>query len=116
MNYRMLQPQEWDKLEKFKQTGPIPPPEVSAAAVAEDDDGVVQGVLFLQLALHMEPIVIEPTATGRVNFLRLVKVLEENLDSVTTYYAFSDSALVGKMAKKAGLTQLPYRIWSKEIS
>ena len=113
MNYFLLDPSEWGRLEDLVNgQGPIPPPEVAVAAVAETDEGELAGVLFVQMTYHMEPLAIDPEHRGAVSFKRLHKVLEEQLGGAP-YFAFSESSLVGKMCKLVGMKQLPYRVWHK---
>src|SRR5216117_1218739 len=60
MNYKILDPSDWSKLERIIPAEYLPSPEVAAAAVAEDEEsGQIVGVLFLQLALRLEPLVIK---------------------------------------------------------
>ncbi len=114
INYRMLTAEEWPTLDSLVNgQGPIPSPEVAVAAVAEDD-GVVVGVLFVQMVYHMEPLAIHPDYTGKVNFKKLQEMLEEKVGTAP-YFAFSDSPVVGKMCKHVGMKQLPYRVWTKEV-
>ncbi len=116
MNYRLLDPKEWSRLDSLVNgQGPIPSPEAAVAAVAETDEGELVGVLFVQMVFHMEPLAISPEHKGVVSFKSLHGVLEEELDG-TPYFAFSDTPQVGKMCKLVGLKQLPYRVWSKETS
>jgi hypothetical protein len=119
LNYRLLDEKEWGKLYPLANglDGPIPGPTSSVVAVAEDEDGSLVGALFIQMTLHMEPLVIDPKSTGRVNFMNLIQTLMEDGEMRDTpLYAFSESALVGKMCKLVGMKQLPYRIWFKEPS
>ena len=117
MNYRLLLAEEWERLRPLVEPhGALPPPEAASAAVAEDDEGNIQGVLFLQLALHMEPLVIK---NGHVSFRMLQAVLEEALAQAApiTYYCFSPAE--GKtrdIVRIAGLTHTGWEVWRKEIN
>lgn len=113
MNYRLLDPKEWGRLDALVNgQGPIPAPEAAVAAVAETDEGELVGVLFVQMTFHMEPLAIDPEHRGVVSFKSLHRVLEETLDG-TPYFAFSETPQVGKMCKLVGMQQLPYRVWHK---
>lgn len=117
LNYRMLSAEEWSKLVPLIEglDGPIPSPESSEVAVAEDEEGNLVGALFLQMTLHMEPLVIDPSGRGAVNFLKLRETLEGSGELAhVPYYVFSEDPRVGKMCKLGGLRQLPYRVWFKE--
>jgi hypothetical protein len=92
----------------------IPPPEAATAAVAEDENGVLKGCLLLQLQFHMEPLVIRDPV---VKFNRLVGVLDAAMvdRGGLTYYCFSDSEKVDRMAQLSGFRKLPFTVWEKEV-
>ncbi len=113
--YRLLPKEEWSRLASLSLPGPYPPPELAAAVVAERD-GLIAGVLFLQLCAHMEPLYIAPNHGGLVNFRSMVATLESILPSGTAYFVFTPDARVGGMAKAVGMTQLPFRVWTKEVA
>jgi len=113
LNYRMLDPWEWDRLDPLVNgQGPIPDPKASVAAVAETEEGELVGVLFVQMVFHMEPLAIAPEHKGEVNFKRMQELLKEQLGGAP-YFAFSDSPVAGKMCKLVGMKQLPYRVWKE---
>lgn len=117
LSYRLLTDKEWDKLYPLADNldGPIPGPDSSVVAVAEEEDGTLVGALFLQIQLHMEPMVIDPSSKGVVNFLKLRETLESDGDLThVPYFVFSEDSRIGKMCKLGGLKQLPYRVWFKE--
>lgn len=89
-------------------------PETATAAVAEDDRGEIQGVLFLQLQLHMEPLLIR---SAGVNFMRLEETLYDAVRHQTglKYYVFTDNPKVARMAELAGMKKLDQEIWVKEV-
>lgn len=114
MKYRLLEQEEWQRLEELLPSALIPRPEASAVAVAEDDDGEIQGVLFLQLQLHMEPLLIR---RSDVSFRHLVRTLEERIKDRQglTYFAFTDDEQVARMAEICGFEHVDMQIWRKEI-
>lgn len=118
LNYRLLKPEEWSKLDSLiNGQGSIPGPESSEVAVAEDEEGNLVGALFIQMTMHMEPLVISPESKGAVNFSLLKKTLMEDVGlEHTPFYAFSGDARVGKMCKLEGMKQLPFRVWFREPS
>lgn len=84
--------------------------------VAEQDDRVV-GALFLQLAMHMEPLIIHDP---RVNFMQMIKQfdskLKEMVNGKSVYYAFAPDAKIGRMAEIAGMQEvIGWRIYMKEV-
>ena len=86
-----------------------------AVAVAEDENGEIKGVHFVQLAMHMEPLVIDDK---RVSFLRLAQELDKELGSAGAvgYYVFSDGDKVDKMAQMNGMEAQFNRVWYKNIA
>jgi hypothetical protein len=116
MTYRILKPEEWHRLEAiFGRQGQIVPPyEAAMCAVAEDDSGEISGCLFLQIAVHMEPLIIE---NPRVNFLRLQKTLEAALEGRNglPYYCFTDgSAKMSRICELGGFKRIG-EFWRKEV-
>jgi hypothetical protein len=117
LTYRILPPDEWAKLLPIMagREQNIPSPHVATAAVAESETGEVIGVLFLQMAFHVEPLVL---TSKHVSFLRLHGELMNALADRKglKYYCFSDQEIVGRMAEKAGMTKLPYdAVWQGEV-
>ena len=112
MKYYILPQDRWDELRPLVECyGPLPPPETTSAAVAEDASGYIVGVLFMQLAMHMEPLVL---ADPHVSFLRLAEVLTDRLRDTPdlAYYVFVPDGKVAGMAARAGFHKLPYEVWS----
>jgi hypothetical protein len=116
MTYRLLSAEEWPRLEAVMQKhgARTPSPAGASAAVAEDADGNIQGILFLQLVIHMEPLVLE---NPNVRFDRLAQVLHESVSQYKglVYYSFSETEVVNGMAKHMGFDRLPYEVWKKEV-
>jgi hypothetical protein len=114
MNYRILEASEWHRLKEIMEERFIPQPEAGSAAVAEDEDGKIVGVWFLQLAMHMEPLVLK---SPKVNFKRLHDVLFGQISQHTglRLYCFSDKDLVSAMAEHVGFRELPYKVFEKEV-
>jgi len=92
----------------------VPAMEGASAAVAEDADGNIQGVLFLQLVIHMEPLVLE---NPHVRFDRLAQVLHDSVSQYKglVYYAFSETDVVNGMAEHLGFEKLLFEVWKKEV-
>lgn len=114
MKYRLLEPDEWNKLDDLLDPAFIPRPDAATAAVCETDEGVIVGALFLQLQLHMEPLVIEDS---RVDFRRLHDVLHSAVSNQPglAYYAFTERPKIARMAELVGMTRQPYEVWRKEV-
>src|SRR5882762_3896678 len=112
MTYRILDPNEWHKLvplfDSCNQS--VPASEVSTAAVCEDSDGKIVACLMLQMAIHMEPLIIrDPHA----DFRQLHSLLEQHLSAHPglVYYCFSSGEHVDRIIELCGLTKLPWSVW-----
>ena len=83
------------------------------AAVAEDFNGQVVGVLFIQTCLHMEPLVID---NPRVYMLRLLQTMDGALAGKgdLTYYCFTDTDKMAKIAEIGGFKRLG-DFWAREV-
>ena len=114
MKYRLLGVEEWQRLHELVPAHLVPAPEVATAAVAEDDNGELQGVLFFQLQLHMEPLVIRDS---HVSFKRLQQTLHNAVadQKGLCYFAFTDNPAVARMAEICGMEPVPVQVYRKEI-
>src|SRR5262245_27836500 len=104
MQYRLLGPEEWPKLNAVIPAEHVPPPEIATAAVAEED-GRILGAFFLQLSVRMEPLFI---LNARVNFLRLHHTLLDSIRDRTgmVYFALTGNERTARMAEHMGLESL----------
>jgi len=114
LTYRLLEPTEWHRLNVIMESQFIPHPDAASAAIAEDETGKLVGVLFLQLALHMEPLKL---TNPSVNFQRLHDVLYDAVsqDKGLRIYVFSDKDIIDAMAVKVGMIPLPYKVFEQEV-
>lgn len=114
MNYRLLDVSEWHRLQEIMDVAFIPHPDAASVAIAEDESGKIAGALFLQIALHMEPLVL---TSPKVSFARLHDVIYDALkkDKGLRFYCFSDKEIVDRMAEHVGMTELPYKVFQKEV-
>lgn len=116
IRYRILDASEWSRLDALVESKYIPASESCTAAVAEDEDtGALLGVQFIQLAMHIEPLVL---SSPKVNFMRLHEVL---LDTVRSnkglvLYAFSTSPQIDRMAELNGMRKTPYSVFVQEVT
>lgn len=119
MRYRLLRPDERPLLEDLHRQHPQLPlgPEygTAAIAVAEDSSGSICGVLCLQLAWHMEPLVL--TGKGRPDPLQLAAVLESWLAGAVgpsaSYYCFDDGK-AAKLCEANNMTKCFDAVYSKK--
>jgi hypothetical protein len=115
MKYRILESTEWDRLKEIVDPSYIPHPDSATAAVAIDDSGTITGALFLQLALHMEPLILK---TPKVSFKALHKTLLDAIqnDKGTHFYVFSDKEIVNKMAEHVGMKETPFKVYEGMVT
>ena len=114
MKYRLLPKEQWQRLLEVLPEAVIPLPEAATVAIAEDEDDEIQGVLFLQLQLHMEPLVLR---SQKVSFKRLQETLHNAVANVKglCYFAFTDNPQVAQMAKICGMEPLNAQVFRREI-
>jgi hypothetical protein len=120
MTYRILPPDEWVKLfHVFEQAGfsvaNVPSPEVALACVAEDENQKIEGVVFLQMAFHMEPLIC---LNGHVHFPSMQAAIHEACKDHKgmVYYAFSASEKINRIAEISGFTKTDYVVWKGEVT
>lgn len=114
ITYRILDRSEWERLSSIMNEKYIPHPDSATVAVAEED-GKLMGCLFLQLAFHVEPLVL---SSPKVSFQRLHDTIIESISGHKglRIYAFSDKEIVDRMAEHAGMKRTPYRVFEQEIT
>lgn len=114
LTYRLLDPSEWERLTTLLDSKYIPHPDAASAAVAEDHEGNLVGVLFLQIALHEEPLILR---SPKVSFEQLHKVLYNAVkdNKGLNIYCFSDKEIIDRMAAHVGMKQMPYKVFVQEV-
>jgi hypothetical protein len=114
MEYRILRPEEWERLHEIMEDQFIPHPDTASVAIAEDKKGNIVGCLFLQLALHMEPLVLK---SADVSFKRLHDVLYKavEVDKGLHIFVFSNKEIVDRMAAHVGMRQLDYKVFEQVV-
>lgn len=114
MIYRILEANEWGRLEEIIPSEYIPHPDASVCAIAENDRRSLVGALPLQLALHMEPLVLKDPS---VNFTRLYETLMSAVkeDKGLHIYCFSDKEIINRMAAHVGMMELPFKVFQKVV-
>lgn len=115
LTYRTLEASEWPRLNDLGIAPEfLPGPETAGAAVAEDEEGHILGVLFFQLQLHMEPLVL---TTPQVSFKKLYDTLYTAVAAQKglRYYAFTDSDQVSRMAELVGMKKKSYTVYEGEV-
>lgn len=115
LTYRTLEAHEWERLNELIAPEFLPAPETSGAAIAEDEEGQIRGILFFQLQFHMEPLVLFSPA---VSFKKLHDVLYQAVGAQKglRYYAFTDSENVSRMAELVGMKKTNYKVFEGEVT
>ncbi len=115
LKYGIVPVEQWHHLEPIfeSQGAPLPDVNMATAAIAVDPEteGIV-GMLMLQVVYHSEPLWIAPEYRGRVDFRRLLELIDKL--NPETYYVFSRNETTQGMAKLAGLEQLDYVVYRKK--
>lgn len=110
---RTLPVEEWPKLEaQFAERHvALPDPRLARIVVAEDGSQIV-AFLVVQMVPHLEPIWIDRRYRGKLHWPRLVTAAKKHLDAKSSYFAFAPNAHIARMIDAAGLTRLPWTIFS----
>lgn len=108
--YRQLDDEEFEIRLKpaFDAFGePMPMPGIRTAVAAMDGERVA-GFLVLQFAPHVEPMYIEPSYKGIVNFQRLVNMMNEIITSNRGkgYFVFASNGRVAGMCQHNGMEEM----------
>ncbi len=117
MTYRILPHDEWYKLGPIVERHGVkmPVPDFSKVAVAEDFNGQIVGFLFLQMALHLEPLVIE---NPRVYMLRLLHTMDEALagNKGLAYYCSTEGEKMARVVEIGGFKKVGGDFWVREAA
>ena len=117
MTYRLLPPSEWHKLEPLfaANNQPVPPPVACLAAVGENEQGEIKGILICLIVCHVEPLILQ---SPYVNFMRLLDTIRVGISNHKgmKYYCFTNGDTTEGMAKLAGLLKMPYNVWEGEVN
>lgn len=118
--YRKLPPNEWGRLKPlFEFLDWYLPDSVAAqASVAEEGTRIV-GFHVNQLVAHSEPHWQDPDYRGRVDFLRLHKLIEPQDVSKALcapgLMLIASNPTVERMAQLAGYTKMTGTVWTKDL-
>ena len=126
VTYRLARHDEWPRLAEFV-TRSLPPeqqrlpaPEVASAAIAERD-GQIVGVLFAQLAMHVDSFAVAPEARGTgISYGRLTDVLDAllgaSLGPGVVYMALHEDPTRRERMEQLGFTPQPWVIYTRETT
>ena len=114
MRYRLLNPDKWDRLKELVDSTYIPSPDASTAAICEDDEGNILGVLFMQLAIHIEPLILlDKRARFDELYITLYNSVAENKG--LKFYSFANKEIMVKMAESAGMKKTDFVVMEGEV-
>ena len=103
IKYRFLDVEEWDKLEELcPPDKAIPSPMIASCVVAEVEDKLV-GCLFLQMALHMEPLIVKD---HQADYKELAKMIKSNLPDGLPFFSCAPDGKMEHIAEVIGMTRL----------
>jgi hypothetical protein len=109
ITYRILPPEEWEKLIPIYPTGLIiPPSDTSIAAVAECN-GELVAFWFLQIALHMEPLLIKD---GLADYHKLAALLKEALPQGVPFLSSVPDEKMAHIAESVGMQATGWQLYA----
>ena|SRR3990167_3302820 len=114
MRYRLLNTSEWPRLHDLVDSTYIPSPDAATAAIAEDDDGNIIGVLFMQLAIHVEPLIL---LDKNVSFKELYEQLYNGVadNKGLKFYSFANMDMMVKLAEQVGMKRKDFVVMEGEV-
>ena len=119
--YRFLNAEEYpilDVLFEVQGFGPVPDPKLSSIAVAQDDMGIIKGVLVMQLVPHVEPGWIAEESRGGVNMETMIRMVEKcakDLGCKAVVTTESPIASVNRLCEINGMTRYAGAVYAKRI-
>jgi hypothetical protein len=121
LRYRKLPPEEWGRLKPLFEflDWYLPDSIAATAAVVENSRKLIVGFHINQLVAHSEPHWQDPEYRGRIDFLRLHRLIEP-VDVSKALCApglmlVASNPTVERMAELAGYTKLPGTVWTKDL-
>lgn len=112
MRYELLKPDEYGQVapvfHQFNENVPV----FGTAAIAHDDDKIA-GLLCLQPAFHVEPLVVLPDYRGKVDPKKLYDELMKAIPKGTPHYSFvpDGDRRVALIAGSFGLQPKHWSVW-----
>lgn len=97
--------------------GDVPSPNLGIVVGAFTDRDELVGYAVLQYILHLEPVYIEPEYRAKVSWKEFQKSLESvfDKDHGGSYYTLAEDERVGKLCKRAGMVELPMKVYRRDI-
>src|SRR4249920_2549593 len=119
IRYRIIETTEWARLKPiFEAHGtPMPSAMLSTAAIAENDDGEIIGMLTLQPLIHAEPLWVDPRYRGMMVVRGMFRQAEKLLARFpgSRISAFTENGTAAALAQMAGFEKQPYTVFRKDF-
>lgn len=118
--YRFLPTGEWPRLQPIYEangypTTALPRPGLCVVAVCELS-GAIVSFLILQLAPHAEPIHIDAGHRGKVNWIRMLHMLEGTMAPESEYFALAPNDRVAGMCEAAGMVNTGWKAFKGKVA
>lgn len=120
MALKILQPEEWDRLEPIfaQQDWHLPDPAVATVVVDENNEGEIIALGVLQLVLHAEPFWVRPEDRGSFDWCSITSTIERivaNNDLFPGVLVVAENAQSEAMARSMGMKEIKGRVFAKQI-
>jgi len=121
LRYRVLQADEWQRLEpEFQRRGwYLPYKELAECVIAETEDGQLAGGLVMQVVLHAEPGFVTEGFEAQVNFLRLHELLQALIEGRGIFPGYVTTVTDDRqrgLVKHAGFDHIEGEVWRKQLA
>lgn len=112
MKYELLKPEDYAKVGPVFHQFNENVPELGAASIAHEDDNIA-GLLCLQPAFHVEPLIVLPEYRGKVDVVKLYRELMKVIPKGTPHYSFvpDDDRRISQIAGSFGLKPMGWSVW-----
>ena len=100
MEYRLLRVDEWERLKEiYPDNQVLPSPTVASVAVAEEN-GKLVGALFMQIAMHMEPLI---RTDAEADYRELARTLTDSFPKGVPYFSQIPDDRMKHIAEELGM-------------
>lgn len=116
LEVRFLEPNEYEKIAHLfiEEQAAMPDPQFSKVLVALDGEHVA-GIMVAQMALHVEPIIIEKDYRGTGIWKEMAEMLDGYLSGtgIAGAYAQPVHASTKHMTEQMGFVEMEHSLWLK---
>ena len=110
MRYEILERDKWNEFKDLTGDLLTPESEHAIAAVARTPEGEIVGIIFAQLVIHVEPMVLQ---SPKINFMRLYKLVKKELTG-QPHFIFAPDQKIEGMCRLGGMSELPWKVFIQE--